>query len=352
MSENILSIQDLNVDFQTEAGVVHAIRGVSFDLKPQEVIGIVGESGSGKSVTSLASIGLLARSATTTGTILIDNQSVTTMSEKELSNLRGTTVAMIFQDPMTSLNPVYTIGWQIVEALRAHQKISKKEARVEAQRLLELVGIPQAEKRLDNYPHEFSGGMRQRAVIAIAMANQPKVILADEPTTALDVTVQAQVLQTLRTALEISKAALVLITHDLGVIAGFADRILVMYAGRVVESGLVDEIFYRPAMPYTHGLLGSIPSIDSVSSVRLRQIPGSPPTMVGTHTGCPFAARCPLRKEICLTEEPELKLVAASTNSSIGSEHRSACHFADEVVEMPVASMFPDSSEDFSEESK
>ena len=341
MSEPIIEVSDLRVDFPSEEGTVHAIRGVHFDLFPHEVFGIVGESGSGKSVTSLALIGLLAKSATASGSIKLNGEELLGKSEKELTPYRGKTISMIFQDPMTSLNPVYTIGWQIMEAIQAHREISKEDAKKEAVRLLEAAGISQAENRMESYPHEFSGGMRQRAVIAIAMANSPQVILADEPTTALDVTVQAQVLDTLRVALRETQASLVLITHDLGVIAGLADRVAVMYAGRIVETGTVEDLFYRTAMPYTHGLLGSIPSVDDTGMDRLRQIPGAPPTMVGDVKGCPFAPRCPLRQATCLEIEPELVKV---TNSESSSFHASACHFANDVTLMPVASMFTDTS--------
>jgi len=336
MTVPAISVKGLEVSFPTEQGMVKAVRGLSFDLNQQEVLGIVGESGSGKSVTSLALIGLLAKSAQVSGSIKLDGTELIGMSEKQMYRLRGDKVAMIFQDPLTSLNPVYTIGWQIVEALQAHRKISKAEARVEAVNLLNLSGIPRPEEAMDSYPHEFSGGMRQRAVIAIAMANSPSVILADEPTTALDVTVQAQVLQSLKNVLESTQAALILVTHDLGVIAGMAQRVIVMYAGRIVEYASVDELFYHPAMPYTHGLLGSIPSTTSDVLERLRQIPGTPPTMVGESKGCPFAPRCPLRQDVCLESEPTLELIL----SSDGGQHFSACHFRDDVAKMPVASMF------------
>jgi len=331
--DDFLVVDDLVVDFPTGAGTVHAVRGMSFTLAPQEVLGIVGESGSGKSVTALATMGLLPRSASVQGSITYAGQELLGLTDKELTTVRGRKIAMIFQDPMTSLNPVYTVGWQIAEAVRAHQDVTKGEAMAKAVDLLDAVGIPNASERSRSYPHEFSGGMRQRVVIAIAMANDPAVILADEPTTALDVTVQAQVLGSLRTALEEARAALLLITHDLGVIAGLADRVLVMYAGRPVE------VFYRPAMPYTHGLLGSLPRLDGEGSERLRQIPGSPPSMVGSSTGCPFAPRCPMRKEICDIEEPGLRPVA-------GSGHAAACHFAVEVGGMPIASMFSDAVAD------
>jgi oligopeptide/dipeptide ABC transporter ATP-binding protein len=254
--------------------------------------------------------------------------------------VRGTEIAMIFQDPMTALNPVYTIGWQIAEAILAHQDVSKEAARARAVELLAKVGIPNPEERIDNYPHEFSGGMRQRAVIAIAMANDPSVILADEPTTALDVTVQAQVLNSLKTAMAETGAALLLITHDLGVIAGLADRVLVMYAGRPVEIGTAEDVFYRPSMPYTLGLLGSLPRLDSDGAERLRQIPGSPPSMLGDRTGCPFAPRCPLATDLCRQTEPDL-VVVPSVTSALG-EHRAACHYAEAVGRGDHGKVFSD----------
>jgi oligopeptide/dipeptide ABC transporter ATP-binding protein len=340
MPEPALQIDRLEVDFPTKDGVVHAVRGVDFTLAAGEVLGIVGESGSGKSVTALASMGLLPKSAQVRGSIRFQGREILGLKEKQLTKVRGTGIAMIFQDPMTSLNPVYTIGWQIAEAIRAHQDISKDAARQRAIELLAKVGIPNPAERVDNYPHEFSGGMRQRAVIAIAMANDPEVILADEPTTALDVTVQAQVLDSLRTALTETGAALLLITHDLGVIAGIADRVLVMYAGRAVETGTAEDVFYRPSMPYTLGLLGSLPRLDSDGSERLRQIPGSPPSMLGDRTGCPFAPRCPLAAEICTTTEPELVVVPSVTSEEGG--HRAACHFAEAVGRGDHGGVFSD----------
>jgi len=260
-----------------------------------------------------------------------------------MRQVRGNEIGMIFQDPMTSLNPVYSVGWQIAEAVRAHQDISKEEATKRAVELLDLVGIPNASERVGDYPHSFSGGMRQRVVIAIAMANNPEAILADEPTTALDVTVQAQVLESLRTALVNTHAALVLITHDLGVIAGMADRVLVMYAGRPVETGSVDDIFYRPAMPYTVGLLGSLPRLDQEGNVRLRPIPGSPPSIVGDLRGCPFAPRCPLRvPEVCDVEEPTLRPAGPQSDGP----HLAACHFADTVVAGTAGPIFAATSAD------
>jgi oligopeptide/dipeptide ABC transporter ATP-binding protein len=340
VTEPSLQVERLEVDFPTKDGVVHAVRGMDFTLAPGEVLGIVGESGSGKSVTALASMGLLPKSADVRGSIRFQGRELLGLKEKQLTKIRGTGIAMIFQDPMTSLNPVYTIGWQITEAILAHQDISKDAAKERAIELLAKVGIPNPAERVDNYPHEFSGGMRQRAVIAIAMANDPEVILADEPTTALDVTVQAQVLASLKTALAETGAALLLITHDLGVIAGLADRVLVMYAGRLVEIGTAEDIFYKPSMPYTLGLLGSLPRLDSDGTERLRQIPGSPPSMLGDRTGCPFAPRCPLAAEICATTEPGLVVVPSVTSEPGG--HQAACHFAEEVGRGDHGGVFSD----------
>jgi len=336
----VLQVDGLEVDFRTKEGLVHAVRGVDFSLASGEVLGIVGESGSGKSVTALATMGLLPRSAVVRGSIRFRGEELLGRKEKDLASVRGTGIAMIFQDPMTSLNPVYTIGWQIAEAIQAHQDVSKKEALARAVQLLSKVGIPNPFERVDNYPHEFSGGMRQRAVIAMAMANDPTVILADEPTTALDVTVQAQVLDSLKTALTETGAALLLITHDLGVIAGLADRVLVMYAGRPVEVGSAEDVFYMPSMPYTLGLLGSLPRLDSEGNERLRQIPGSPPSMLGDVVGCPFAPRCPLSADICKTAEPGLEEVPSVSSAPGG--HRAACHFAQAVGRGDHGGVFSD----------
>ncbi|MCU1658580.1 MAG: Peptide/nickel transport system ATP-binding protein, partial [Pseudonocardiales bacterium] len=260
-------------------------------------------------------------------------------SEKQYTSIRGNKIAMIFQDPLTSLNPVHTVGKQIAEAVLAHNDISKKAARDRAIELLGLVGIPFPEQRVDNFPHELSGGMRQRIVIAIAMANNPDVIIADEPTTALDVTVQAQVLEALEAARAETGAALVLITHDLGVIAGHAERICVMYAGKLVETGSVEDVFYRPRMPYTLGLLGSLPRLDRTQRQRLTPIKGSPPSLLNLPPGCPFTPRCPLAQEICDREEPVL-LPAGGPN------HSAACHFRDEVAGTTASSMFGTASDD------
>ena len=258
------------------------------------MLGIVGESGSGKSVTALATMGLLPKGAQVRGSIRFGGAELLGLKERQLTKVRGTGIAMIFQDPMTSLNPVYTIGWQIAEAIW-RTRTSRRTRPAAAVELLAKVGIPNPAERVDNYPHEFSGGMRQRAVIAIAMANDPDVIIADEPTTALDVTVQAQVLDLLRTAMSRDRRAILLITHDLGVIAGLADRVLVMYAGRPVEVGTAEDVFYRPSMPYTLGLLGSLPRLDGDGIERLRQIPGPPPSMLVDRRAAP-SPRCPLRR--------------------------------------------------------
>src|SRR5580658_9332238 len=340
MADPALQVEGLEVDFRTKDGVVHAVRGIDFSIAPGEVLGIVGESGSGKSVTALAAMGLLPKHAVVRGSISYQGREILGLKEKQLTGIRGTGIAMIFQDPMTSLNPVYSIGWQITEAILAHQDISKEAAQARAIDLLAMVGIPNPSERVNNYPHEFSGGMRQRVVIAIAMANDPEVILADEPTTALDVTVQAQVLASLKTALEQTGAALLLITHDLGVIAGLADRVLVMYAGRPVEMGTAEDVFYRPSMPYTHGLLGSLPRLDRDDRERLRQIPGAPPSMTTEPVGCPFAPRCPLATELCETVEPGLTVVPSVTSAA--GEHKAACHYAEAVGRGDHGQVFSD----------
>jgi peptide/nickel transport system ATP-binding protein len=337
----LLEVSDLQVRFPTADGLVNAVRGVDYTLRSGEVLGIVGESGSGKSVTSLAVMGLLPSSAQITGSVRYRGQELLGRKDPQLSRVRGKGISMIFQDPMTSLDPVYRVGYQIEETLRVHDRsLSGKAAAARATELLEMVGIPNAAGRLRSYPHEFSGGMRQRVVIAIAMANQPDVIIADEPTTALDVTVQAQILEVLDTALEETGAAMVLITHDLGVVAGVADRVLVMYAGRPVEVGPVDDIYYDPRMPYTLGLLGSLPRVDSSGRERLTPIIGSPPSMVNMPPGCPFAPRCPLHIPECDTAEPPL--------IPVGSGHTAACIRTDEVARAHgrAAEVFEETSAD------
>lgn len=335
-ADTVLQVADLRVEFRTDEGRLQAVRGVSYQLHRGEVLGIVGESGSGKSVMSLAVLGLLPGSARVSGSVRFASRSGDTellgASDSVLCGVRGQGISMVFQDPMTSLNPVYTVGYQIAEAIRAHQDVSGNAARQQAVELLAAVSIPNPTERVDSYPHELSGGMRQRVVIAIAMANRPEVIIADEPTTALDVTVQAQILQALRTARAQTGAAMLLITHDLGVIAGQADRVLVMYAGRVVEAGTAEEIFYTPRMPYTLGLLGSQPRLD-VRMPRLHPIRGGLPSGITMPPGCPFTPRCPLAAPVCEAEEPPL----APTGSTRGL---SACHFSDQLEGLAPGDLF------------
>jgi peptide/nickel transport system ATP-binding protein len=306
----LVEVRDLTVRFPSEAGTVEAVRGVSLDVRAGEVLGIVGESGSGKTVMSLSVIGLLPDTATVSGSIRFGGRDLLALDDAEMSRLRGSEIAMVFQDPLSALNPVHTIGRQIAEALLIHQDIPREAAAKRAVELLEVVGIPRPDERAQSYPHEFSGGMRQRVMIALAIANQPKVILADEPTTALDVTVQAQILDVLRTARDMTGAAVVLVTHDLGVVAGIADRVAIMYAGKVVEVGPVADVYAAPAMPYTIGLLGSIPRVDGAAGDRLASIPGAPPSPVALPPGCAFAPRCPAAEPRCADAPPPLAPIA------------------------------------------
>ncbi|GIG65103.1 ABC transporter ATP-binding protein [Phytomonospora endophytica] len=329
----VLDVAGLTVAFPGDAGLVRAVRGVTYRVHRGESVGIVGESGSGKSVTSLAAMGLLPRTARTGGSVRLLGQEMLGLGDAGLSALRGNKIAMIFQDPLTSLNPVYTIGQQLAEAVLVHNDVGRDAARERAVELLGVVGIPNPRRQIDAYPHELSGGMRQRVVIAIAMANDPDIIIADEPTTALDVTVQAQVLEALETARAATGAALVLITHDLGVIAGHVDRVVVMYAGKMVEGGDVDEIFYAPRMPYTLGLLGSLPRLDRARDHRLTPILGAPPSMVTLPPGCPFAPRCPMAETRCREEEPELRPVD-------GGPRTAACHFAERLAGVAPSDLF------------
>src|SRR6476620_2403120 len=319
-ADAVLSVRDLNVRFNTENGVVHAVRGIDFDLRAGKTLGIVGESGSGKSVTSMAIMGLLPSTAEITGSVRLQGNKLLGLSDKAMCKYRGNDIAMVFQDPLSSLTPVYTVGTQIIEALTVHNPTMSNQAKeARAVELLRMVGIPSPKDRLKAFPHEFSGGMRQRVMIAIAIANNPRVLIADEPTTALDVTIQAQVLEVLHTAQEETGAAVVMITHDLGVVAGMADDIMVMYAGRPVETGAVDDIYYNPRMPYTMGLLGAVPRVDVAEKSSLVPIEGMPPNLLHAPTGCSFAARCPLASEACLDGEPALAPV------DDGARHRAAC---------------------------
>ena len=331
----VLSVRDLNVRFNTENGVVHAVRGVDFDVMPGKTLGIVGESGSGKSVTSMAIMGLLPPTAEITGSVRLQGKELLGLSDKAMCRHRGSDLAMVFQDPLSSLTPVYTVGTQIIEALTVHNPTMSKQAKeARAVELLGLVGIPSPKDRLKAFPHEFSGGMRQRVMIAIAIANNPRVLIADEPTTALDVTIQAQVLEVLHAAQEETGAAVVMITHDLGVVAGMADDIMVMYAGRPVETGSVDDIYYSPRMPYTMGLLGAVPRVDVAEKSSLVPIDGIPPNLTQPPTGCSFAPRCPLASEACLDGEPDLRAVAPGTG------HSAACIKSEALADVDVNTVF------------
>ncbi|HEX8752316.1 MAG TPA: ABC transporter ATP-binding protein [Solirubrobacterales bacterium] len=317
----LLSVSDLRVGFATEGGLLQAVDRVSFELRQGEVLAIVGESGSGKSVTAQTIMGLTrSKNSRIEGSVKLDGEELTEAGDAELRRVRGDRIAMIFQDPMTSFNPVYRIGRQIVEAIRAHRgDVGKEEARARAIELLDSVGIPNAEQRVDAYPHEFSGGMRQRAMIAMALALEPEVLIADEPTTALDVTIQAQILQLLERLNRERGLATILITHDLGVVAEVADRVLVMYAGKVVEEGTLDEIFYDPQHPYTWGLMGSLTRLDRPRPHRLPQIGGSPPSLLDLPEGCSFRPRCPHEFSKCR------QLPALEARLSDAPAHRDRC---------------------------
>jgi oligopeptide/dipeptide ABC transporter ATP-binding protein len=329
--EPVLSVRDLKVEFPTDDGVVKAVDGVSFDVFENEVVGIVGESGSGKTVTSMAILGLLPRRARISGEVVYRNRDILGLPERELRSLRGARLAMVFQDALAALNPVYTVGSQIAEAIKAHNReVGREEVRSQVVHLLELVGIPNPARRMDEFPHEYSGGMRQRAMIAMSIANDPDVLIADEPTTALDVTIQAQVLEVIERVQARTHSAIVLITHDLGVVAGVADRVMVMYAGRAVEMGSVDQIFYEPQHPYTLALLASLPRLDQdTRDIRLHRVRGQPPSLIHVPPGCPFNPRCEFATlpEPCATEVPELRPLDDLA-------HVAACHFSEEVVKV------------------
>ncbi|MFD7521218.1 ABC transporter ATP-binding protein [Paenibacillus chitinolyticus] len=335
--ENILEVNDLKVSFNTYAGEVQAVRGVTFDLRKGEVLAIVGESGCGKSVTSQTLMRLIPSppGVIKGGSILFEGKKgkvdITKLSNKQMESVRGSEMGMIFQDPMTSLNPTMTVGRQISESLIKHQGMTKEQARQRSMELLRLVGLSNVEGRIKQYPHEFSGGMRQRVMIAIALACNPKLLIADEPTTALDVTVQAQIIDLMRELSVKTGSSIILITHDLGVVAEMAERVVVMYAGKIVEKGTVDEIFYDPRHPYTWGLLKSVPRLDTRADEELIPIPGTPPDLFAPPKGCAFAARCPYAMKVCVEEDPE--------HTQLSAEHSAACwllHPDAPKVERPV----------------
>ena len=316
----VLEVKDLRTSFRTDDGIVQAVDGVTFSVEKGKTLGIVGESGCGKSVTCLTIMGLNnRRNATSSGEALFNGENLLEMSPRQLRDLRGNDVAMIFQDPMTSLNPVHSIGKQLVEAVMLHRDVTKQDAKLRAIELLKAVGIPHAARRIDDYPHQFSGGMRQRVMIAMALINEPDLLIADEPTTALDVTTQAQILKLMTTLQEEFDTAIIMITHDLGVVAEIADDVVVMYAGKVAEEGTVDEIFTRPHHPYTWGLLGSLPRIDA-DVERLVQIQGQPPSLLNPPKGCRFHPRCPYVMNVCKSEQPVLLPVSNEPG------HLQACH--------------------------
>ncbi|MEJ8544675.1 oligopeptide/dipeptide ABC transporter ATP-binding protein [Brevibacillus borstelensis] len=327
MTEPILSVDNLHVSFHSQNRVVKAVRGVSFTLQKGKTLAIVGESGSGKSVTAKSLMRMLpAQTAQITeGAIRYDKQDVMSFSPRELQKLRGKEISMVFQDPMTSLNPTMKIGRQIMEGLAKHEKLTRTEAKQKAIEMLELVGIPQAAERIEAYPHQFSGGMRQRVVIAIALACRPKVLIADEPTTALDVTIQAQILDLMRGLQEQTGTSIILITHDLGVVANMAQRVAVMYTGEIVEIGPVHEIFARPQHPYTKGLLQSMPRLDADRSEPLVPIPGSPPDVTRLMGGCSFAPRCPYVMKVCHHFAPQ--------TTSLSPQHQVSCWLQDRRAE-------------------
>lgn len=329
MSERILEVKDLNVSFHTYAGISRAVRGVSFHLDKGETLAIVGESGCGKTVTSKAIMGLLPEVQTEIkkdgdSAILLHGENLLNYTEKQMAEVRGSKISMIFQDPMTSLNPTMKIGKQIMESIMIHQKIDKKEAEKQALEMLELVKIPNAAERMKQYPFEFSGGMRQRAMIAIALACKPEILIADEPTTALDVTIQAQIMDLIGELQKELDMAMILVTHDLGVVASVADRIQVMYAGKIVERGTVDEIFYRPTHPYTRALLSSVPKIHTNNKEQLYSLKGTPPDLTNPPVGCSFAARCEYGMKVCRQKYPEITSFSDSQECSCWLHHPKA----------------------------
>ncbi|BBX01230.1 peptide ABC transporter ATP-binding protein [Mycolicibacterium moriokaense] len=335
---SLLEVRDLTVAFPTDADPVNAVRGMNFDVNPREVVALVGESGAGKSASAMAVVGLLPEYATVSGSIKLHGGELIGLSDQRMSEIRGKKIGTVFQDPMSALTPVYTVGDQIAEAIEVHQRdVTRRAARARAVELLELVGIAQPERRARSFPHELSGGERQRVVIAIAIANDPDLLICDEPTTALDVTVQAQILDVLKTARDVTGAGVLIITHDLGVVAEFADRALVMYAGRPVEIATVAELYRDRRMPYTAGLLGSVPRLDAAQGSRLVPIPGAPPSMAALPPGCPFAPRCPLAIDDCRAEEPDLL--------EMGPDHTAACIRTDQVAGRSAAQIYGMSTE-------
>ena len=328
---NLLEVKDLATHFFTQDGVVKAVDGISYTLAEGEVLGVVGESGCGKSVHALSIMRLVANppGRIVAGEILFEGENLLNMDDSEMRHIRGNRIAMVFQEPMTSLNPVLTIGRQLTETLELHQKMAKQEARTRAAELLQTVGIPDAERRLSDYPHQFSGGMRQRVMIAMALSCNPRLIIADEPTTALDVTIQAQILELMRDLAEEFGTAMVIITHNLGVVARYAHRVVVMYAGKIVETGTAHDIYRNPRHPYTIALLNSVPRLDATERVRLDAIEGLPPDLVDLPQGCSFAPRCKYAYERCTQETPVL--VETDTN------HTSACWRHDELAELTAA---------------
>lgn len=329
----LLQVTDLTVTFPTESAAVSAVRGLSLRVDPGEVVAVVGESGSGKSATAMAVIGLLPEFAEVSGSVRLQDTELLGLNDTAMSRIRGASIGTVFQDPMSALTPVYTVGDQIAEAITVHQpQIGKRAARSRAVELLDLVGINQPQRRARAFPHELSGGERQRVVIAIAIANDPDLLICDEPTTALDVTVQAQILEVLQTARDVTGAGVLIITHDLGVVSEFADRSVVMYAGRAVETSPVSALYRDRRMPYTIGLLGSVPHLDAPQGTRLVPIPGAPPSLVALEPGCPFAPRCPLAIDACRAEEPPL--------IPVGVDHRAACIRLEETENRSAADLF------------
>lgn len=322
----LLEVKDLRTYFFTQDGVVKAVDGISYDLLEGETVGLVGESGSGKSVSALSILRLIASppGRIVGGEVWFEGEDLLKLDEEEMRHIRGNRIAMVFQEPMTSLNPVLTIGRQITEALELHKHMDKKAARARAIELLRLVGIPDAERRIDDYPHQFSGGMRQRVMIAMALSCDPKLLIADEPTTALDVTIQAQILELIKHLTKQFGTAVILITHNLGVVARYADRVNIMYAGRIVERGTAKDIYKTPKHPYTVGLLKSVPRLDEPRKERLNPIEGMPPDLINLPPGCPFQPRCPYAIPRCTQEYPPLV--------SVGDGHTSACWVADKVT--------------------